>query len=135
MISFDATARDFCVVKRQKTSTPLQSLVLMNDPQYVEASRVMAENLVRNQELADQEKIVMAFRMLTGRKPTTTELNLLQELLQKELDHFSSDIKAAKDMLTVGEYPIDQTLDPVRVAAHMVLTSTLMNYDEAVFKR
>ena len=95
----------------------------------------MAENLVRNQQLSDQERIIMAFRTLTSRKPTDTELNLLQELLQKELDHYSSDIKGARAMLTVGEYLVDQNLDPVQVAAHMVLTSTLINYDEAVFKR
>ena len=95
----------------------------------------MAENLVRNQDLSSQDRIVSAFRLLTSRKPDPIEFNILEELLQSQLAHYDLDPVGAKAMLTTGERPFDASLDPSQVAAYMVLASTLMNYDETVFKR
>ena len=85
MIAFDATDRSVCIIERQATSTPLQSLILMNDPQYVEASRVLAERMQKEggDQLADQ--ITLGFRLLTGRFPVEKEIELFEAMYNEEV--------------------------------------------------
>ena len=135
MISFDAAERNLCVIERQRTSTPLQSLVLLNDPQFVEAARVLAERALREGGRTSAEGITHAFRLLTSRHPTADELDVLLALYEEEKAAFAEDPAAAHDLLAVGEHPRDGDLDAVDAAAMTVVASTVMNFDEAVFKR
>jgi hypothetical protein len=134
MISFDSSERNFCVVQRQKTSTPLQSLVLLNDPQYVEASRVLAERVTVEKEGAG-DRIDLAFRLLTGRHPAEEERLLLAGLYEEQLEEFRSGDRRHEALLGVGEFPSRPGLDRTEVAAMTLVASTILNFDEAVMKR
>ncbi|GJM28989.1 MAG: endo-inulinase [Cyclobacteriaceae bacterium] len=135
MMNFDAPDRYYCVVRRQQTSTPLQSLVLMNDPQFVEAARICGERIIRESGSDLDERIDFAFKMLVGRNPRIDEKNKMISLYQEELNAFKHNPKRATELLNVGEYPLDQTLDQTELAAFSILASTLMNFDEFVIKR
>jgi hypothetical protein len=135
MLTYDATAREVCTAKRETTGTPLQALVLLNDPQFVEAARVLAERLVRECGDDTDACISRAFRLMTGRAPQPRELEILRLAYQEQLALFSKDPSAAEKCLKVGEAPRNQSLPADRVAATMLLASTLMNLDEFVTKR
>ena len=135
LMSFDAADRDYCVVKRQKTSTPLQSLILLNDPQYVEAARLLAERMQKEGGKTLEEQITFAFRLLTSRHPTDLERSQLANLYQEEFDAFSAEPEEALALLGVGEYPRDENLDAITTAGLTLVTSTIMNFDEAYMKR
>ena len=135
MISFDAPGRDFCLVKRQKTSTPLQALVLLNDPQYVEAARILAERMIKEGGDSVDEQIEFAFRLLTSRFPLDHEAEMLKSLFEEEFEGFQEDKTEAQLLLEVGEYPADASLNIADVAARTVVASTIMNFDEAYMKR
>jgi hypothetical protein len=134
MISFDASDKYVCAVKRQSTNTPLQALVLMNDPQYVEAARVLAEKMIVKGENLDRQ-ITYGFRAMTSRKPKAHELEILKELYQAQLLKYQKYPVAADSLLQVGEKPADPKLPKNQLAALTVVATTLVNYDEAVFKR
>lgn len=134
MLNFDAAERHFCITKRQKTSTPLQALVVMNDPQFVEASRVLAQHMLKNGKSID-EQIDYAFTALTSRLPDPKEKTVLKELYDEELKDFSHNPKRMKSILAVGEYPLDKTLNPAQLAAGTIVASTVMNFDEFLIKR
>ncbi|WP_090377047.1 DUF1553 domain-containing protein [Dyadobacter sp. SG02] len=134
MLNFDAAERHFCITKRQKTSTPLQALVVMNDPQFVEASRVLAQHMLKNGQTID-EQIDYAFTALTSRLPDPKEKMVLKELYDEELKDFSHNPKRMKSILAVGEYPLDKTLNPAQLAAGTIVASTVMNFDEFLIKR
>jgi hypothetical protein len=134
-ISFDASERLLCIVKRQRTSTPLQALVLLNDVQFVEAARVLAERLLREGGDTTDARITTAYRLLTSRTPRPTELAAVRTLFEKERTTFAGDVRAARALARSGEAPQMRALDAVDVAAWTVVTSTIMNTDEAVNKR
>jgi hypothetical protein len=135
MISFDASQRDVCTVRRQSTNTPLQALVLMNDPQFVEAARVLAERMVKEGGKSPDDRIVFGFRALTSRYPDAEELRTLRGLFDAERVAFEKDASAARRLLSTGEHPRDRRLEPAEVAALAVVASTIMNFDETVFRR
>jgi len=135
MINFDASERNFCTVKRQKTSTPLQSLVLLNDPQFVEASRFVAERMLKEGGNELETQINYGFKLLTGRAADQGEINVLARLFQTELDAFNNGESNALAMLNVGEKPRDKNLAINQHAAMTMVANTLMNFDETVFKR
>ncbi|CAG5069381.1 hypothetical protein DYBT9623_02117 [Dyadobacter sp. CECT 9623] len=134
MLNFDAAERHFCVTKRQKTSTPLQALVVMNDPQFVEASRVLAQQMLKKGKTLD-EQITYAFTALTGRAPDAKERQVLKELYEEEYSDFSKHPAKVKSILAAGEYPVDKSLNPAQVAASTIVASTVMNFDEFLIKR
>ena len=134
MLNFDASERHFCITRRQKTSTPLQALVVMNDPQFVEASRVLAQQMLKAGKSLD-ERISYGFLALTSRQPSTNEMNILKDLYQEEYLDFSKDPQRVKAILSSGEYPVDKMLNPVELAASTIVASTVMNFDEFVIKR
>lgn len=135
MISFDAAEKNFCTVKRQKTSTPLQSLVLLNDPQFIEASRMIAERMMKETEENVEAKIQYGFRLLTGRQADASELQVISRLFDSELKAFESGENNAIELLSVGEKLRDKNLNANTLAAYSMVASTLMNFDETVFKR
>lgn len=135
MLAFDAPDRSVCTVKREKTNTPLQALILMNDPQFVEASRVLAERMQKEGGDAFEAQAQYAFRLVCSRKATSKEMTLLRKQYELAFDKYQKDPSAADALLSIGEYPIDQELDKIETAALAMVANTMMNFDEAYMKR
>lgn len=133
MIMFDASNRDQCEVKRLQTNTPLQALIMMNDPAVLEASRVLAQNLLAENSTVD-DKIITAFRRIICRKPSEKELTLLSEYYKEQLDQFTQKKLNATATLRVGEYPLNTKLDMNQSAALMKVVNTIYNLEEAIVK-
>jgi tetrahydromethanopterin S-methyltransferase subunit H len=135
MLMFDATSREVCTAKRETTTTPLQALVLLNDPQFVEAARMVAEKLVREKNENLDLTIAAATRRMLGRSPEAREIKILEQLYDEQLSFFKISAGAAEILLATGEHLRDTKLAKDEVAAMTVLVSTLMNHDEFVMKR
>lgn len=135
MMNFDASERNLCIVRRQSTSTPLQALVLMNDPQFVEAARILAERMYTEGGDEDESRIAFGFRALTAREPTPTEMRLLSSLLEEERKLYGSNLAAARELLGTGEMARDQNLPAEEVAALTTVASTIMNFDATIILR
>ncbi|MGV3483505.1 MAG: DUF1553 domain-containing protein, partial [Planctomycetaceae bacterium] len=131
----DASLRDVCRVKRDVTASPLQSLVMFNSPQFVEASRVLAEQLVRTHGNDDAAIVGELFRTLTSRRATPDELKLLVELHQRQSARFSAAVEKANQLLSIGEVPRDPTLDASQVSATASLAISLLSFDASLTKR
>ncbi|QDS88203.1 Planctomycete cytochrome C [Rosistilla ulvae] len=134
MMTFDASKRDVCRLRRERTSSPLQSFVLMNAPQFVEAARFLAMN-VALQESDDAARIDAVFQRLTQRQPTPREAELVLSLLQQQTVKFEQDAAATDALLNVGSSRETADLLRPRWAALTVVVSTLMNFDPAVMRR
>ena len=135
MLIFDAPSREVCTARRETTTTPLQALVLLDDPQFVEAARVLAEQLVREDGSNVDARITEGFRLATGRGPRSRELDILRQLYQEQSAVFKTDPAAAEKYLKTGDRPRDPALPVQEVAATTVLASALMNLDEFVVER
>jgi len=134
MMTLDSSKRAVCMVRRERTDSPSQTLVLLNGPQFVEAARATAHKLVETfGKEKDEELVIDAFRLLTSRKPEKEELQVLTQLLAEQKAVFSDPAKA-KEFLTTGEFKA-KTDDPTHLAAVSTLVSVLMNFDEAISKR
>jgi hypothetical protein len=134
MLTFDTTTREVCTVKRQITATPLQALVLLNDPQFVEAARGLAQRAFRESGPSLPDRITFVFRTLTSRRPGPRELDTLEALYREQYEEFHSGRSGPGKLLEVGDAPRDPSLDPAECAAMTVLTQAILNYDEAVTK-
>jgi hypothetical protein len=133
MIIFDASNRDHCEIKRSKTNTPLQALVMLNDPTVLEASRVLAEKLTLKTS-STEDKIKESFQCIICRKPTDKELKLLVRYYKEEERGFMKDKKKAFKVLNVGEYKHERKMKESEAAALMRVISTLYNMEEAITK-
>jgi hypothetical protein len=133
LATFDAPSRSYCVVRRQRTNTPLQSLVTLNDPTFVEAACVLGEEMSKEKDSA--KSIINTFRKLTGRTPTKKELHLLVDLQHKEYKKFREHPEKAKGWLNAGQHAVNRTLDTWLIAANAVVASTIMNSDATLTKR
>ncbi|MFS4467911.1 DUF1553 domain-containing protein [Maribacter sp. 2210JD10-5] len=131
--TFDAPERSLCTVRRQETNTPLQALVLLNDPTYIEASRVLGNSMLQYSD--PKEGISMVFKKLTGRKIYSNELKLLAELQQVEYNKFDKNKTKTLGWLNTGEFKIDNGVDGALIAANAVVASTIMNSDVVIMKR
>lgn len=131
MAIFDASNRDQCEVKRLRTNTPLQALLMMNDPTVLEASRVLAAKLLQDKSSA-RDKINKAFRLIVCRKPKEQELAILTAYYNDELKTMNS--RAAVKVLNVGEYPIPENVNKVTLAVMMKVVNTIYNLEEAITK-
>ena len=131
LATFDAPDREVCTVRRPRTNTPLQALILMNDPTYVEASRKLAERLIKEAKTPD-ERIVFAFRLAMARTPTERETAVLRKVYESQLAKYRNDATAAKKLLTVGEAGRDEKLDMTELAAWTVVANVILNLDETV---
>jgi hypothetical protein len=134
MITFDNPMKEICEVRRTRTSTPLQALILLNDPQIMEASRVMAYKLLSEANSATEQKIATAFRKITCRTAKENEISLLKEFYDTELAKYKTNKAGAKNVLMVGHYPVNEKLDPVQSAALMLTIQTIYNLDETISK-
>ncbi|WP_409013649.1 PSD1 and planctomycete cytochrome C domain-containing protein [Dyadobacter sp. CY312] len=133
MIIFDASNRDHCEIKRSKTNTPLQALVMLNDPTVLEASRVLAERISLKSSNTE-DKIKESFQRIVCRKPTDKELKLLTDYYNEEESVFVKDKKQAFKILNVGEYPHEKNVKENQAAALMRVINTLYNMEETITK-
>lgn len=131
--TFDAPSRSYCVVRRQKTNTPLQALVTLNDPTFIEAAKVMGESMARESD--NKKAIVNIYRKLTSKIPSDRELDLLINLQKAEYEQFKQNPEKTKGWIKTGFYKIDPTLDVATVAANAVVASTILNSDATITKR
>lgn len=134
LVTFDAPDRETCVVRRARTNTPLQALVLLNDPTYVEAARKLAERMLTEGGQTVAERIVFAFRLATARRPTDAECAALVRVLDRELTTYRQDTAAAAKLLNVGEAPRLDSLDAAELAAWTMVASVILNLDETLNK-
>jgi hypothetical protein len=134
MLLFDATSREACTVRRPSTNTPMQALVLLNDIQFVEASRVLAESLVK-QKSSDEARIGSAFLRFAGRSPDQREVRVLLAALNQQRAEFSAKPREAAKLLRVGETEPDPNLAAPEVAAMTVTVQMILNSDAVIWKR
>jgi hypothetical protein len=132
LITFDAPDREKCTARRAVTNTPLQALVLLNDPTYIEAARVLAEKVIREGGADDTRRIRYAFRLATARDPNAKELQVLRELERSEAAEYRRNKDAARKLVSVGEDKADAKLDPAELAAWTTVASTILNLDETI---
>ncbi|MBS1599083.1 MAG: PSD1 domain-containing protein [Bacteroidetes bacterium] len=133
MMIFDASNRDQCEVKRSRTNTPLQALIMLNDPTVMEASRVLAEKILA-EKISDEEKIIKAFRLIVCRKPSDKEIKILKDYYSDQLETFKTNKQNAEKVLSVGEYPLSPKTDKVTAAAMMQVITTIYNLEETITK-
>ena len=131
--TFDAPDRSYCLARRQKTNTPLQALVTLNDPTYLEVSKVLGEQmtLIRNKKLA----IETIYAKLTSIKPNEKELQLLMSVQSAEYAKFKNNPDKRTGWLNAGKYKINASLDPDEVAANSVVAIIILNSDASLIKR
>ncbi|WP_025762845.1 PSD1 and planctomycete cytochrome C domain-containing protein [Dyadobacter tibetensis] len=133
MIIFDGSNRDQCEVQRTNTNTPLQALVMLNDPTVLEASRVMAEHMMlKNSKV--EEKIRESFQRIVCRQPTEKEMTLLLTYYKEEASYFAKNKKGAEQVLAVGEYPHQAKVKQEETAAMMRVINMLYNMEETITK-
>jgi hypothetical protein len=132
MITFDAMSREVCTAKRDVTTTPLQSLVLLNDPQFVEAARRLAETVMKQSPADQAARTRAAFRALTGRPPDATEADILSRLFREQQAIFAAHPEDAVKLLAVGESPTSSEAQSSDLAAMTSVVSAIMNFDEFV---
>jgi hypothetical protein len=134
LVTFDAPSRETCTMRRPRTNTPLQALVLMNDPVYVEASRAFAQRILREGGASFEGRLTHAFKVALSRTPTRFERATLEKSFQSYLKNFEQDRVAASKLVHVGasQPPVDADIS--ELAAWTVIANTLLNLDELVTK-
>ena len=131
---FNAPTRESCTVRRERTNTPLQALVTLNDPQFVEAARRLAEIATKQGGEKNAGRIDFAARRLLARPLRAEELRIVESSLNALLKHYRADPAGAKNLLAVGQSPADPKLDPAALAAWTMVANELMNLDETLNK-
>jgi hypothetical protein len=132
MLAFDAPTREVCTVTREVTNTPLQALVLLNDPQFVEASRAFAERILREAPDDPEAGVAFSFEAATGRLPGPDEAAILLRRYEEELAAYRADPDAALAYLGVGESQRDASLDPAQHAAWATVAALVLNLSETI---
>lgn len=132
---FDASAREFCTVRDTRTNTPLQSLNLMNDVTYLEASRLIAQRMLLEGGPDDADRLAWGFRTITLRQLDQNELRVLTRYLQSQRQHFTAHPEEANRLLSLGERRVDSRLLPREVAAWSMVASLILNLDETITKQ
>ncbi|MEJ6641870.1 MAG: DUF1553 domain-containing protein [Akkermansiaceae bacterium] len=132
MLIFDSPSREKCVIQRQRTNTPLQALVTLNDPQFVEAGRALAQRLLQLAETDPGKRIDLAYRLATARPAVKREIEILTKLLEENRAKFQADPESAKKYLSVGESLRDESIDAIEHASWTVIAQTILNLDEAL---
>ena len=130
MLAFDAPTREGCVAERTRSNTPQQALVLLNDPTYVEASRVFAERILQHGGDTDEERLAWAFERVLSREPSAGERDILLRLVGERAAHFAARAGAAKAAASAGEWPVATALKPELVAAWSAVSRAILNLYE-----
>jgi hypothetical protein len=134
MTTFDAPSREQCRARRERTNTPLQALVTMNDPQYFEAARQLGYRMLHEAGADDAERLRYGFRLVTARPPTATESAILSETLAAERNQYKANTEAAQKAISAGESPVPADVSPNDLAAYTMVANLLLNLDEVVTK-
>ena len=133
MVAFDAPTREYCAPKRMVTNTPLQALVLWNDPQFVEAARVTAEQIILATD-EDEKRVELLFRSCTSSEPSTNIAEAMIDTLQEFRSRFAVDSKSARELVSIGEAPVNEELPAGEVAAWTMLVNAVLSSDAAIVK-
>ncbi len=134
MMVFDMPSRELCTVRRGRTNTPLQALTLLNDVTYVEASRVLAERMIREGGAETPERIAFAFRHVLGRDPSAEECDVLAAGLNARLERFRNQPEQAEKVISHGDAPRSSEVAIPELAAYTLTASVILNLDETVTK-
>lgn len=134
MLIFDADPRGTCNIKRQTTNTPLQALVLLNDPQFLNASRALAQRMIKNGGTNLKQRINYAFQWATSRKPENEEIEILQNLFLIEKEEFEKYPSRANAFINDNQIKDIDKFDSVELAAYAVIASTIINLSESLQK-
>ena len=132
--TFDAPSREICLLQRQRTSTPLQSLVVMNDPVYVEAARALAARVLHEGGDTLRDQLTLAFRLTLARPPRPEEIKVLEKTFSEQRTRFAADTNAAVALLSIGESPRPKDLSTIDHAAMTGVANVLLNLNETMTK-
>ncbi|NBR87593.1 MAG: DUF1553 domain-containing protein, partial [Verrucomicrobia bacterium] len=132
LLTFDAPNREVCAAGRARTSTPLQSLVLMNDPVYVEAARAFASRVLKEGGADDAAKLNYAWRLALARNPSPLERTVLEKTLAKQRELFTAEQPAAESLLKVGDFKIPDGAKPAELAAWTAVANVILNLNETI---
>src|SRR5262249_33278136 len=132
LLAFDAPSREECTVQRVNSNTPLQALVLLNDPIFVEAARVFAENILKQGGRGLDAQLDWAFRQALSRQPNGKERRVLSDLSQKSLWGSRSDPASAREFTRAGEHPPAEEWDTTRLAAMTTVARAILNLHETI---
>jgi Protein of unknown function (DUF1553)/Protein of unknown function (DUF1549)/Planctomycete cytochrome C len=132
LVAFDAPSREECTVERPRSNTPLQALVLLNDPTYVEAARAFAERIIRKGGDTPEQRIQFAYRQALCRSAQPEELRVLTSVLRKHLEQYTADQNAAASLLHVGDRPVSKDLALPELAAWTSVTRVILNLHETI---
>jgi mono/diheme cytochrome c family protein len=134
MVTFDAPNREVCTDCRARTNTPLQALVLLNDPAYVEAARVLAQRIMKEGGASTPERLAFAFKLCTARAPQPKELEVLTHVFEAQLAKYMQNPAAATKLTGIGESARPADLNPAEWAAWTAIGNLLLNLDETITK-
>jgi hypothetical protein len=132
MTIFDAPTREKCMVERPRTNTPLQALVTLNDPQFLEASRHIAKRIMKEGGKTPRERVEYAYRLVTSRKPKPIVSQILVGAFNEELENYKKNNEAAGKILTIGATKRDESLNAPEHAAWTIVASIILNLDEVI---
>lgn len=132
LLTFDAASREECTADRPRSNTPLQALVLLDDPTYVEAARVLAERILREGGTSPNERLRWAFTRALSRAPLREEQRILRELYEKQIQHYRTDTQAAEQLVSTGDRPVPKDLDLAELAAWTAVSRTVLNLHETI---
>jgi hypothetical protein len=135
MMIFDSAARDVCAARRQTTNTPLQPLVMLNDPQFVEAARKLGERILKEGGLTDESRAKWAYREVAGKTPTSQQLPILLDLIAQQREFFTSTPADADALLKTGDSEPAPALDKIEAATAAMLAQALLNLDANITLR
>jgi len=134
MMAFDTPSRETCRVRRARTNTPLAALVLLNDTQYVEAARQLAQQMMSEGGSNERDRIAYGLREAIARHPDSGEVDVLLRVYRQQLAEFEQNEQAALDLLQVGDSPVDESLDKKQLAAWTMVANLILNLDETITK-
>jgi hypothetical protein len=132
LLAFDAPTREECTVERPRSNTPLQALVLLNDPTYVEAARVFARRVLAEGGTSTQERLRWAYRQTLSREPSAQESSVLAALFEKHRSEYAAEQVAAQQLISAGEAPVPENVDRAELAAWTSVVRVLLNLHETI---
>ena len=132
LMAFDTPSRETCTLQRQRTNTPMQALVTLNDEQFVEASRAFAQRILKSPTNSLEEKVNWAFEMATGHLADSLRQEVIKKAYATQIKNFQKEPKRADDLLKIGESSRDESLDKTKHATWTILASMILNLDETL---
>ncbi|HJN66046.1 MAG TPA: DUF1553 domain-containing protein, partial [Pirellulales bacterium] len=130
--AFDAPSREECTADRSRSNTPLAALVLLNDPTFLEAARVLAERMIQEGGDTIESQINFAFQRAVSRVADAEELSLLKNLLLQSKDLYRVDPSAAEALIQIGQQPAKENIEPVELAAWSIVARAILNMHETI---